>query len=347
MTNAPDRKRPELDESAWDAEVVRLGGGLLQTWRWGAFKARHGWSVARVRAEHEHGGGSGIAQILFKHKGPLALGYLPRGPLLSADDPALWSALLREIDRACRRRRAVSVIVEPERALPVLPGGPRFVTGPARIQPARTVKVPLLDDDALLAQMHQKTRYNIRYSLRKGVTVSFEDPAGPGFDDFFTLMEDTAERNEYAIHSREYYRDALATLGDRAALAIARVPGGEAAAALIASVTGPEAVYLYGASSTRHRTMQPGFALQFETMRWARALGCSRYDLWGIPAADPETTATPEGDRLAGTRGDDWRGLYEFKVRFGGTVDSYPEPLERRYVPVLPALARRFYGPQG
>ncbi len=333
------------NEAAWDADVFRLGGSLLQTWRWGEFKARHGWSVARVRAEQA--GGAGIAQILFKHKGPLTMGYLPRGPLLSNDDPALWSALLRQVDRACRARRAISLIVEPERSLPTLPGGQRLLPGPARIQPARTVKVPLLDDDALLAQMHQKTRYNIRYSLRKGVKVGIEDPAGPGFDDFYALMEDTAQRNEYAIHSRAYYRDALATLGDHAVLAVARSPEGEAAAALVATVGGPEAIYLYGASSTRHRTMQPGFALQFETMRWARALGCRHYDLWGIPPHDPGTTATAGGDRLAGTRGDDWRGLYEFKVRFGGAIESYPEPLERRYVPVLPALARRFYGPQG
>lgn len=344
MTMPAVGEMPTRDEMVWDAEVARLGGSLLQTWRWGAFKARHGWSVARVYAEH--GGGTGLAQILFKHKGPLALGYVPRGPLLSSDDPALWAALLREVDRACRARRAISVIVEPERTLPALPGGPRFVPGPPRIQPARTVKVPLLDDEALLAQMHQKTRYNIRYSLRKGVVVTFEDPTGQGFDDFCTLMEDTAGRNDYAIHSRAYYRDALDTLGDRAALAVARVPNGEAAAALVTTVSGQEAIYLYGASSTRHRTVQPGFALQFETMRWARSNGCRDYDLWGIPAIDPAKTATAEGDRLAGTRGDDWRGLYEFKVRFGGAIVSYPEPLERRYVPVLPALARRIYGPQ-
>jgi peptidoglycan pentaglycine glycine transferase (the first glycine) len=330
------------DPAAWDALVVRLGGCLLQTWRWGAFKTRHGWSVARVRVER--GDGEGAAQVLFRQRGPLALGYLPRGPLLSGADPDLAAALWREIDRVCRARRAIAVIVEPERPLP--PTGAPLRPGPARIQPARTVKVPLLDDERLLAQMHQKTRYNIRYSLRKGVRVGVEDPDGPAFADFFALMQDTAVRNEYAIHSRAYYRDALAVLGDAAALVVARAPDGAAAAALVVATAGEEAVYLYGASSTRHRAMQPGFALQFETMRWARSRGCRRYDLWGIPAADPETTATAEGDRVAGTRGDDWRGLYEFKVRFGGEIVAYPEPLERPYLPVLPALARRFYGPQ-
>lgn len=342
---APAPSDAPADEAAWDADVVRLGGGLLQTWRWGAFKARHGWSVARVRVGA--GDDVAVAQVLFKHKGPASVGYVPRGPLLAADDPELEGALLREIDRECRRRRAISLIVEPERGRDPLRRVPGFRPIATRVQPARTVRVPLLDDAALLAQMHQKTRYNIRHSLRKGVTVAREDPRGGGFAAFFALMRDTSERNAFGIHAEAYYRDALGSFGDRDALMVARTPDGEPAAAALAVVTGDEAVYLYGASSTRHRTMQPGFAVQFEAMRWARDRGCRVYDLWGIPAADPETTSTAAGDGVAATRGDDWRGLYEFKVRFGGEVVAYPAPLERGYVPLLPALARRFYARQG
>src|SRR3712207_3966770 len=100
---------------------------------------------------------------------------------------------------------------------------------------------------------------------------------------------------------------------------------------------------MYGASSTEHRAHGAGFFLQFEAMRWARSLGCTRYDLWGIPERDPPRTAVEDGNRVAGTSGDDWRGLYEFKIRFGGEVIAYPPTLERRYHPVLAALARRFY----
>ena len=44
-----------------------------------------------------------------------------------------------------------------------------FVTGPEHVQPGRTVKIPLLDDDALLKQMRQNTRYSVRLAMRRGV----------------------------------------------------------------------------------------------------------------------------------------------------------------------------------
>jgi lipid II:glycine glycyltransferase (peptidoglycan interpeptide bridge formation enzyme) len=75
-------------------------------------------------------------------------------------------------------------------------------------------------------------------------------------------------------------------------------------------------------------------------MRWARAAGCERYDLWGIPSEDPESTGL-EGGRVAGTKGDDWRGLYKFKVGFGGQIVRFPTSLERRYHPFAAALARK------
>jgi len=332
---------PLGEADSWDAGVARAGGRLLQSWRWGDFKERHGWGVERVKVERE--GQGAYAQILFKHRGPLAYGYVPRGPVLSEDDPGLLQALLIEIDRACRRRRAISVVFEPERAL-FLPGGGAlpFLPGPPPVQPARTVRVALLPDEPLLMQMHQKTRYNIRLARRRGVTVAVE-PTETAFGDFFSLMEETSRRNDYAIHSEAYYRDAMETFRDDGTLMLARVEGGDPAAALIVVGFADEAIYLYGASSTHHRSFGPGFALQFEAMRWARDRGFSRYDLWGIPATDPETTRAEAGDRVASTKGDDWRGLYEFKVRFGGEIVSYPPSLERPYLPLLPKLTRRLY----
>jgi lipid II:glycine glycyltransferase (peptidoglycan interpeptide bridge formation enzyme) len=44
---------------------------------------------------------------------------------------------------------------------------------------------------------------------------------------------------------------------------------------------------------------------------------------------------------VAGTKGDDWRGLYKFKVGFGGQIVRFPTSLERRYHPFAAALARK------
>ncbi|HEX5498770.1 MAG TPA: peptidoglycan bridge formation glycyltransferase FemA/FemB family protein, partial [Thermomicrobiales bacterium] len=191
-------------------------------------------------------------------------------------------------------------------------------------------------------QMHQKTRYNIRLAQRRGVTVRSARPDDVGA--FYDMLRDTAGRNDFGIHSETYYADFLSVAGDNAALLFSEIDG-EPVAGLIAVRFADEAIYMYGASSTQRRAHGAAFLLQFEAMRWARDRGCRRYDLWGIPATDPETTQVEERDRLAPTRGEDWRGLYEFKVRFGGTIVRYPPPLERRYVPGLAALARRIYRP--
>jgi lipid II:glycine glycyltransferase (peptidoglycan interpeptide bridge formation enzyme) len=333
------------EAAAWDAAILAARGHLLQSWRWGEFKSRFGWSVGRAQARLS--GETGSAQILFKHRGPVTMAYVPRGPALTAEDPALLAALMGEIDRVCRSRRAISVILEPDRPLPLGDLARSFVPGPAHIQPPRTVKVPLVDDEALLAGMHQKTRYNVRLSLRKGVTVKPEDADAGGLDAFYSLMEDTSSRNEFGIHSKAYYRGVLDTFPESSVLLVARIEDGTPAAAMIVAGFGEEAIYLYGASSTEHRSQGPGFALQYEGMRWARAAGYTVYDLWGIPATDPETTKTDDGALLAGTKGADWRGLYEFKVRFGGSIVAHPPTLERRYVPILPGLARKYYRGQG
>jgi peptidoglycan pentaglycine glycine transferase (the first glycine) len=113
---------------------------------------------------------------------------------------------------------------------------------------------------------------------------------------------------------------------------------------VVAVSFGDEAIYMYGASSTRDRAHGAGFLVQYEAMRWARDRGCKQYDLWGIPAEEPSSTRVDDGDRIAGTSGSDWRGLYEFKTRFGGTIVRYPPPVERRYFPFLASMAHRMYG---
>ncbi len=284
-----------------------------------------------------------MAQVLFRHKGPVSIGYVPRGPVLAGDADRLWPALRHAIDGMARRRRAISVIFEPNQPLSL--AGSFFdaglVKGPEHIQPVRTVKVPLLDDEAMLQQMHQKTRYNVRLASRRGVEFRKLPLTQEHVAAFFGLMQDTSQRNEFGIHSIDYYADFLELFGDDALLMGAWSDAGKLAAMVIVARFGKEAIYMYGASSTKDRAHGAGFALQYEAMKWARDRGCTTYDLWGIPAQDPDVTRNDSSDKIAGTKGEDWRGLFRFKTGFGGEIVGYPPTMERRYVPVLPWLARR------
>lgn len=341
MTEAACTRTVAHSQQEWDKALYALHGHLLQSWEWGEFKSQHGWDVERVSV-----GGvepTAMAQILFRRRGPFSLGYIPRGPAFRAGDPVAVEELIERIDDVCRRRRAVHLIAETDRSLPFT-GTFRdkgFVRGPDHFQPSRTVKVELLDDEALLGQMHQKTRYSVRLAYRRGVEVREESPTAEAIDTFYRLLRETSDRNEFGIHSAAYYSDFARVFSDRALLLVAYVDE-EPAAAVISARFGREAIYMYGASSTTHRAHGAAFALQFEAMRWARKHGCETYDLWGIPDQNPKT-AHADGTRVAGTKGDDWSGLYKFKVGFGGKISEYPSTLERRYHPFVSFAVRRLY----
>lgn len=331
----------------WDKRLLEHGGHLLQSWGWGEFKAYFGWSPDRVIVSTPDG--DGLAQILYRAKGPISVGYVPRGPMMTGDPDRVWPVLRDAIDRSARRHRAIAVYLEPDRPLGL--GGTfreaGVVPGPEHFQPARTVKIPLLADDAILKQMHQKTRYNVRLAMRRGVAVEvkrWDDMAA--LREFYELLKDTSERNEFSIHSYEYYERFMQTFQDRAFFAFAKWDG-YLSSVVISAAFGDEATYMYGASSTEHRAHGASFLLQFEAMKWAREQGCERYDLWGIPKVDPESLRADDNSSIAGSKGEDWRGIFRFKTGFGGEIVSYPPTMERRYMPILPALARRMGLVQG
>lgn len=73
---------------------------------------------------------------------------------------------------------------------------------------------------------------------------------------------------------------------------------------LILAVCGKTAYYMYAASSLEGRECMPNYGLQWEVIRFARSLGCTQYDLMGIP---------PNSDGA-----NFMAGLYIFKTGFGG-----------------------------
>ncbi|CAN5669275.1 peptidoglycan bridge formation glycyltransferase FemA/FemB family protein [soil metagenome] len=325
-------------QSAWNASLSALGGHLLQSWEWGDFKGRHGWKPSRIA----NADGSGMAQVLFRHRGPVSVAYIPRGPALERGGSGSVE-LMDSVDAICKEHRSLYTLVEPNEHVPWadrVESDKRWRAGPDHIQPGRTVKIELADDDVMLKQMHQKTRYSVRLAMRKGVAVeTFEGLDEPAYQIFYRLLSETSNRNEFGIHHEDYYRDFLHAFGTNALMLIARVDG-EPAAGLIGAAFGEEAIYMYGGSSVENRAHGAAFLLQFEAMRWARDKGMKRYDLWGIPMRDPELQAEKDA-QVPATRGDDWRGLHRFKTGFGGNIVEYPGALERVYWPLATKLAKR------
>ncbi len=110
---------------------------------------------------------------------------------------------------------------------------------------------------------------------------------------------------------------------------------GKPLAALMVFARGKRAWYMYGASTNEERNRMPTYLLQWEAMRWARAKGCTEYDLWGVPDADEGTLEAHFMSRHDGL----W-GVYRFKRCFGGEIRRAAQAVDRVYKPFLYALYR-------
>jgi lipid II:glycine glycyltransferase (peptidoglycan interpeptide bridge formation enzyme) len=180
------------------------------------------------------------------------------------------------------------------------------------IQPRTSLVIDLNSDEAaILAAMKQKTRYNIRLAEKKGVTVRQGSAADVAT--FHQLALVTAARDGFGMHSLDYYQAAYTLFSPHHCALLIGEFAKEPLAALMAFSQGQAAYYFYGASANEGRQLMTTYLLQWEAIRWAKSQGCTHYDLWGIPDADPATLEAQFEQRHDGL----W-GVYRFKRGFGG-----------------------------
>ena len=328
---------------------LKGGSNLLQSGFWGAFKGDFGWTPRGFR--WRSGDGDGTILVL-ERRFPLAggLAYVPHGPELPGGvDPAGVTGFLSSLAEALRPRLSSNCFVlrcdlrggtrgpiARARSLAAPPGlSAPLKRAPYRVQPPDTVVVDLTrDDEAVLAGMHKKTRYNIRLAARKGVEVRRfrgEDAAAQ-LGRWYELYRQTGERDGIALHPERYYRRFLDAAskggsdGPSVSLYLAEHDG-ELLAGIIVVRMGHRATYMYGASSDVKRELMPNHLLQWEAMRDARAEGAREFDLFGIPPADDPTHPM--------------HGLWRFKTGFGGEIRHYYGAWDYPYRPLIYGTYRR------
>ena len=352
----------------WNDQITSLPEPhLLQTAEWGRFKALYGWETIPLAwpASGEMPVGAAelpqelraAALILQRTAAPrwlpyrLRLLYIPKGPLLDWTDAALRRKVLADLGELARQQGAIFIKIDPDIPLGSgVPGQPDERPHPIgkaveqdllaagwrysaeQVQFRNTVLMDLnRTEEELLAAMKQKTRYNLRLAGRKGVTV--RTGGMPDLEALYQMYAETCVRDGFVIRDREYYMKLWSSFiaAGMAEPLVAEFDGEPVAGLMLFHFAG-RAYFLHGMSSDEQRDKMPGYLLQWEAMRRAKALGCCTYDLWGAP----EVFA--EGDPL-------W-GVYRFKEGFNGqvvrTLGAYDYPVNpvayRLYTQTLPRL---------
>lgn len=282
------------DKNKWNSLVLTgTHHSFLQSWEWGEFQAKYG-KVFRY-AE-----GEAFATVLEKTL-PLdfTCWFMPKGARGIGDKQR------EAIATDARKAGAIFLRFEPEQE-------PTQGVRITAVNPSVTLVTDLMQtEEQLLAAMHQKTRYNIRLAQKKGVVISESKDA----DVWNALMDQTAKRDGFRAHPARYYRDMLEC--GIVKLFVAELDG-KPLAAMIATFFGDTATYLHGASSNEARETMAPYALHFEVMKFAKSIGCTRYDWWGMNPSDEGHEAYKKS----------WEGISRFKRGFGGEEVITPGTFE-------------------
>lgn len=281
---------------------------FLQSWQWGEFHKIVSSGVWRLGVEGDSGEIMAGITIIKKNL-PMGKNYFysPRGPIVNsevlADNSKLIEALdllFKEVQNIAKAEGVMFLRIEPIFSVEDIG---ITLNKTLDIQPSKTIMLNLdKDEDELLNNMHQKTRYNIRLASKKD--LKFVIAGKERFGNFWKLMNETGSRDNFRLHGRNYYEAILGLDSDFIKLLLIEHKG-KVITANIVSFFGDTVTYMHGGSSNKDRNLMAPYLLQWETIKLAREMGHKYYDFYGIDEKR-------------------WPGVTRFKKGFSGDEISYP-----------------------
>ena len=155
---------------------------------------------------------------------------------------------------------------------------------PGDVLPKNTFFLDLsLDEEELLRNMRFNTRYNIRRAVRNGIGV--KEYGIEQIGDWYKLYRETAMRHNMPLRDEIYFASILknqdnSKKGVNVKMLMADRDG-ELLASMFLVLSNKRGTYLYGASARSKKDALASYALQWESIKISKSLGCSEYDMFG------------------------------------------------------------------
>ncbi|HOB89853.1 MAG TPA: peptidoglycan bridge formation glycyltransferase FemA/FemB family protein [Candidatus Colwellbacteria bacterium] len=308
-------------EKEFDPLAVNQSVPFTQSWFYGDWQAEEKREVRRFSIED----GDEIIGSLQAIRYPLTFDksyiYIPYGPVLKNNLTEKTAAFLKKsLKEVFNDGKTVFIRLDFWPALKdrlEKTAGKFFVKSPrssyrgSNFQPRAERVIDLKQpENEIFFAMEPKARYNVRLALKKGVVVktitkNFLDY----FEDFYSLMTETANRDGFSLHPRSYYEEIFNSAEKRknAFLALAFY-GDTLLVANLVVLYGETAFFLFGSSSSEYRELMPSYLCQWQSLRKAKELGFSYYSFGGISHKGLNRS---------------WEGISVYKKKFGGFVREY------------------------
>lgn len=304
----------EIEPEALDIYVSKEHpeANFLQTSTWGKVYEKDGKKVFYLGLfEGKKLIGSSVVILKPAKRGRYL--EIPGGPLLDWDgNIKALRFFLKEIAKLAEREKCVFVRMRPN--IPdteqhrKLAERLKLIKSPMHLHAEHTVMLDITKSaEELMTEMRRQTRYEVRRAQKLGIKVSYET-SEKAFNDFYDLQLETAERQGFIPSTRHLIMAQHEVFGDKARIYTATLDGKVLAKGEIL-LQAPEAVYHEAASTLDGRKLPGAYALQWQIIQDAKALGLKRYNLFGI--------APPNSPHHR------YAGVTTFKTGFGGEQLAY------------------------
>lgn len=293
-------------------EYNSLAKHPLQSWEWGEFRKQTGVQVSRL-IQTKKDKTKDVFQITW-HTVPktgLKIGYCPKS---SVPD----NEVLMAIQKESKARKAVFVKFEPnervsKKNLGVMcdlkkkfnwvKGKPLFTKYSFQLDISK-------DEEYLLANMHQKTRYNLRLASKRGVKI-VEDNSIDGFEEYWKLMEETTKRQGFYAHTKGYHKKMWKEMTESGMGHLFKaVYEGKTLTTWMIFVLNNIIYYPYGASSNENREVMANNLMMWEVIKYGKKQKCVLFDMWGSMGPEPDVN-------------DPWYGFHKFKQGYGAELVEF------------------------
>ena len=301
------------------------GASFMQDLVWG--KVKNNWSQEAVYLE-EKGKITAAMMLLFEKisKTNTTLMYAPRGPVCDIYDIKTVEKLIQEAEPLAKKYNAFVLKLDPQvlydDKLNQMYQEAGFKTSGKNpspdtvIQPTHNMVLQIAGktEDEILKSFSEKTRYNVRLSKRKGVTVRFSREE-EDLKTFYEIYKITTVRDKIGCRPYEYFKRMLEAYDENHLRIYIAEHEGDKLSAAIATNFGKELFYVYGASSNEKRNLMPNYAMQWEMIKWGIETNCNTYNFGGLLSLNMDN------------------GLYKFKVGFCGKdgVEEYIGEIDKVY----------------
>lgn len=289
----------DFNRDSWNAVAFHP----VQSWQWGEVRKKTGTEVIRIGEFEDETLIKGYQFTLH----PLPLTHKKVGYLAMSDFPS--DEALQYIKTELAKLNVIHVSIESAKERKeinqqILMREDLKLSRESVFYRDTLVLDLTKDEETLLSNMKQKTRYNIRLASKKGVEIRKADNEAD-FEKYVQLYFETTQRQNYFGRSKDYQKIVWDCLKEDIATILIAYYNNIPLAAFELFYFNDVMYYCFGGSTQLHKNVMAPNLLMWESILYAKKLGAKKFDMWG---------ATPPHK----TDGKDWGGFTRFKEGYGG-----------------------------